>query len=249
MTAPSPAPLSASDVPAARRHRVRADGRLVRAGDEARRPRQAGHRLQQVAVDDRARQAPRRDRPRRPSRRCSRSPARTSCSSPCRSRPPRRRSRRSATCSSRARCSWTSARPSATSSMPRVASSRTASRSFVPAHPIAGKEVARHRPRRRVALPRPPGDPDAAAEDLGRADPEGDRHLGLDRLARAAHDAREPRRRLRRRQPPAAHPRLRLLQLDRSPALPGATSSRSAARAFATSPASRRAIPRSGATS
>ena len=54
--------------------------------------------------------------------------------------------------------------------------------SFVPAHPIAGKEVVGHRPRRRRALPGPPGDPDAAAEDLARAGAEGDRRLGGDRL-------------------------------------------------------------------
>ena len=50
--------------------------------------------------------------------------------------------------------------------------------SFVPAHPIAGKEVAGIEPRRRLAVPGPPGHPHAAAQDLARAGAEGDRRLG-----------------------------------------------------------------------
>ena len=67
--------------------------------------------------------------------------------------------------------------------------------SFVPAHPIAGKEVAGVAARRRRALPGPAGHPDAAAADLARAGAEGDRRLGGDRLRRCCsmtpenHDA------------------------------------------------------------
>ena len=85
--------------------------------------------------------------------------------------------------------------------------------SFVPTHPIAGKEVSGishadatlYQGRQVILTP--------LAEDVARTGPEGDRHLGRDRLARAAHDAREPRRRVRRGEPPAAHPGLRLFQL------------------------------------
>ena len=54
-----------SDVPSARRHRLRPDGRLVRARPQARRPGQARRRLQQVALDDRAGAPARRHRRRR----------------------------------------------------------------------------------------------------------------------------------------------------------------------------------------
>ena len=85
--------------------------------------------------------------------------------------------------------------------------------SFVPAHPIAGKEVVRHRACRRRALHRPAGDPDAARRrprpSWCRRRPTCGPAIGC---AGAADDAREPRRRLRRREPPAAHARLRLLQ-------------------------------------
>ena len=121
--------------------------------------------------------------------------------------------------------------------------------SFVPAHPIAGKEVAGIDARRRLAVPGPPGHPDAAAADHARAGAEGDRRLGGDRLAGAAHDAREPRRRLRRGQPPAAHAGVRLLQLGVAPAGGARLPLARPARAFATSRASPPATRRSGATS
>jgi hypothetical protein len=85
------------DVRTTRRDRLRPDGRLVRARAEARRHGSPRHRLQQVALDDRAGEAPRRHRHRLPSRRCSPSRARTSSCSPSPSRRPRRPSRRSAT--------------------------------------------------------------------------------------------------------------------------------------------------------
>ena len=107
----------------------------------------------------------------------------------------------------------------------------------------------RRRTRRRGAVHRPPGDPDAAAADRARAGAEGHRRLGRDRRAGAAHDAGEPRRRIRRREPPAAPAGVRLLQRGRATSRRGATSCRSPGRAFATSRASPPATRRSGATS
>ena len=129
----------------------------------------------------------------------------------------------------------------------RVLKDRIAS--FVPAHPIAGKEVAGighadaalYQGRQVILTPLP--------QDLARAGAEGDRRLGGDRLAGAAHDAGEPRRRLRRRQPPAAPAGLRLLQLGRAPAGRARLPVARRARAFATSRASPPATRRSGATS
>ena len=158
-------------------------------------------------------------------------------------------SRPSATWSSPACCSWTWAAPSATWSTPRGACCASASRSFVPAHPIAGKEVVGHPACRRRAVQRPPGDPDAAAADRARAGAEGHRRLVGHRRAGAEDDAREPRRRLRRREPPAAPAGLRLLQRRRQPAGRRATSCRWPARASATSRASPPATRRCGATS
>ena len=56
--------------------------------------------------------------------------------------------------------------------------------SFVPAHPIAGKEVAGVEHADADAVRRPPGHPDAAAADRARAGAEGHRRLGGDRLRR-----------------------------------------------------------------
>jgi prephenate dehydrogenase len=90
--------------------------------------------------------------------------------------------------------------------------------SFVPAHPIAGKEVAGidhadaalFQGRQVILTPLPKTSPELLQKATDA--------VGGDRLARAAHDAGEPRRRVRRGQPPAAHPRLRLLQLGVAPA-------------------------------
>jgi prephenate dehydratase len=62
--------LSQAHVQPARCHRLRPDGRLVCAGAQARRPGQARGRLQQVAVDHRAREASWASSTWRPNRRC-----------------------------------------------------------------------------------------------------------------------------------------------------------------------------------
>ncbi len=202
----------------ARRDRLRPDGRLVRARAEARRHGPPRHRLQQVAVDDRAGQAPGRHRHRgrvgaarglglrhRPDRRAGR-------------RRPRRPSRRSATCVEPEHAADGRRLDQARRRRRRAARAEGPHRLVRAGASDRRQGSVRHRPRRRLALPGPPGDPDAAAEDRARAGPEGDRRLGGDRLARAAHDAGGPRRRVRGGEPPAAHPRLRLLQLGLAPA-------------------------------
>ncbi len=90
--------------------------------------------------------------------------------------------------------------------------------SFVPAHPIAGKEVAGighadatlYNGRQVILTPLPQTPPELVqkATDCWAAH----------RLAGAAHDAGEPRRRLCRREPPAASAGVRLLQLGGRPA-------------------------------
>ena len=89
--------------------------------------------------------------------------------------------------------------------------------SFVPAHPIAGKEVAGiahadaalYSGRQVILTPLPQTTPELVqkATDCWAA-------IG----AGAAHDAGEPRRGLRRREPPAAPARLLLFQLGGQPA-------------------------------
>ena len=123
-------------------------GGSLRAGAQARRAGQARGGLQQVAVDHRAGQAAGRDRRRRRvgaaggvglGHRADRGAGgghRGHASRP------------SATWSSPACWSWTWAAPSATWSTPRGACCASASARFVPAHPIAGKEVVGHRARR-----------------------------------------------------------------------------------------------------
>ena len=122
-TYPVDVPLGSDiHVPATRRDRLRPDGRLVRARAQARRARRSAS----SATASRRRPPSRREAPRRHRHRRGVGAARGvrlghRAASPCRWRRPRPRSRRSATWSSRACCSWTSARPSATWSMPRAA--------------------------------------------------------------------------------------------------------------------------------
>ena len=90
--------------------------------------------------------------------------------------------------------------------------------SFVPAHPITGKEVAGianadatlYNGRQVILTPLKQTLPELVAE--------GDRCLVRARRAGAAHDGGEPRRRVCRRQPSAAPAGVRVLQLDRESA-------------------------------
>jgi threonine dehydrogenase-like Zn-dependent dehydrogenase len=86
--------------------------------------------------------------------------------------------------------------------------------SFVPAHPITGKEVAGVQNADAALYA---GDPHATAADFARAGAEGHRHLVGGGCAGPADDTGEPRRRVRIGEPPAAHAGLCLLQRSGQP--------------------------------
>ena len=185
---------------------MRPNGRLVRARDETCRPGQAGDRLQQVAVDDRTCEEARRDRPgcrigaargRRLRHRADRG-AGLGHRGHVQGDPPPRRTWRAV---HGRRLDQTRRRRRRT---PRAEGADRLVRAGAPDRRQGSR---RHHARRRHAVQRPPGHPDAAAADRARTGAESDRHLGRDRRAGAAHDAREPRRRIRRGQPSAARAR------------------------------------------
>ena len=251
----APTPSTCTDPPdphvqPTRRDRMRPDGRLVRARAQARRAGQARGRLQQVALDDRDR------------RRSSASIDQAAESAllavsgsdivliavPVAATEATFKAIRHLVEPGVLFMDVGSTKRDVVDAARRVLKERV--RQLRARAPDRRQGGGRHRARRRHALQRPPGHPDAAAADRRRSCVQKATDVWSAIGAQVLRDdAREPRRRVRRREPPAAPARVRLLQLGREPARRRATSSRSPAPASATSRASPRATRRSGATS